>query len=206
MNRSHAVGLLVGAIVSALALTMCALFSFYGLLVGSITTWGAPQAYEGTLTPIHRAARDDQLDLLSRELGIGTDVNSRLEDGATPLFVAAMFDNTSCVNALLRNNADATLTDHLGNSPMHVANSPEVYQLLIDAGADINAQENEGWTPLMKAAMYGNRDQVEWLIANGADVRIRDDRDRTVADVMDALKPAEVSLREYLRAKVEEAE
>ncbi len=45
---------------------------------------------------------------------------------------------------------------------------------LADKGADINARDNNGSTPLIEAASDGNKDLVESLLAKGADVNARD--------------------------------
>ena len=47
---------------------------------------------------------------------------------------------------------------------------------LIDAGADCNARNADGATPLMLAAHSGSLDLVQALIAAGADVNARDER------------------------------
>jgi hypothetical protein len=44
---------------------------------------------------------------------------------------------------------------------------------LIDAGADVNFQNNEGSTPLHTAAFFCRTEIVENLLANGADVSIK---------------------------------
>ena len=40
---------------------------------------------------------------------------------------------------------------------------------LIDAGADVNLSDKDGWTPLSVAAFYGHVDVVKALLASGAD-------------------------------------
>lgn len=51
---------------------------------------------------------------------------------------------------------------------------PEAMAMLVDAGADLNAQDISGMTPLHAAAMYGRREATEWLLSHGADPKIRD--------------------------------
>ena len=45
----------------------------------------------------------------------------------------------------------------------------------LDAGADVNATDGDGWTPLHKAAPNGHKEIAELLIAKGADVNAKDD-------------------------------
>ena len=49
--------------------------------------------------------------------------------------------------------------------------------MLIAHGADVNVIEGGeyGWTPLIHASRYGHTKTAEVLIANGADVDLRDD-------------------------------
>ncbi len=45
----------------------------------------------------------------------------------------------------------------------------------LEVGADVNARENNKWTPLHYAAYYGHKAAVELLIAKGADVNAKSD-------------------------------
>ncbi|HWB99744.1 MAG TPA: ankyrin repeat domain-containing protein, partial [Bryobacteraceae bacterium] len=55
--------------------------------------------------------------------------------------------------------------------------SLEAFQMLLDAGADVNARNDFGLTPLIAAA--GDRDKVRLLLAKGADVNARSKLGRT---------------------------
>jgi hypothetical protein len=50
-----------------------------------------------------------------------------------------------------------------------------VVQLLLAAGASINAADIGGWTPLHSAARHGRLDVTALLLRRGADLRLRDD-------------------------------
>uniref|UniRef100_A0A914UVC5 Uncharacterized protein n=1 Tax=Plectus sambesii TaxID=2011161 RepID=A0A914UVC5_9BILA len=49
---------------------------------------------------------------------------------------------------------------------------PRIVEFLTRQGADINAQDNEGWTPLHAAACCGNPEIVRFLISQGVDLTI----------------------------------
>jgi uncharacterized caspase-like protein len=57
--------------------------------------------------------------------------------------------------------------------------TPQDVQGAIDNGADINALDNEGSTPLMYAAEYNNPDVVTTLLRAGADVNTKDKQGMT---------------------------
>jgi ankyrin repeat protein len=52
-------------------------------------------------------------------------------------------------------------------------NDAELAKLSIEKGADVNLQDNNGYTPLMIAANFGHIDIVTLLVKNGADVKIQ---------------------------------
>jgi hypothetical protein len=50
----------------------------------------------------------------------------------------------------------------------------EVAELLLAKGADVNAKNNDGFTPLHSAAAQGHKDVAELLLAKGADANAKD--------------------------------
>ena len=50
-------------------------------------------------------------------------------------------------------------------------------------GADVNAKNVDGWTPLHEAAFGGRKEIVELLISNGADVNAKGESGRTPLDL-----------------------
>ena len=53
--------------------------------------------------------------------------------------------------------------------------SKEIFQLLLDNGADINARNNEGCTALMLAAQENNTGAIRTLLDHGADIDAGDE-------------------------------
>ena len=49
----------------------------------------------------------------------------------------------------------------------------EVVKALIEAGADVNAKDNDGWTVLSWACTKNNKDIAQLLIENGANVNAK---------------------------------
>ncbi|MHC4587436.1 MAG: ankyrin repeat domain-containing protein [Planctomycetota bacterium] len=58
----------------------------------------------------------------------------------------------------------------------------EQVKLLISEGADVNAKNSAGWTPLQYAASRGHREIVELLLAHDADVDIGGEDNMTAAE------------------------
>ena len=57
--------------------------------------------------------------------------------------------------------------------------------LLVDRGADVNAVDEKGETPLHRAAHYGRRAAAGVLLAHGAEVNRRNRKGQTAADIAD---------------------
>jgi uncharacterized protein len=53
---------------------------------------------------------------------------------------------------------------------------------LIAAGADVNAKDNSGSTPLIHAVRYSRKRIIVQLLAAGADARARDNEAKTARD------------------------
>tara|TARA_Y100001934_G_C11739961_1_gene489831 strand:- start:23 stop:517 length:495 start_codon:yes stop_codon:yes gene_type:complete len=73
-------------------------------------------------------------------------------------------------------------------TPLHFSRTKEIAELLISKGADVNAKNADGWTPLFVAAMLGpdyKNKIVELLIAAGADVNAKTNLEGTPLDQAD---------------------
>ena len=91
-----------------------------------------------------------------------------------------------------------------GVTVLHIAskenNEPEIIDLLVKSGANVNAQDAEGFTPLHMAAIHGNLKIVKKLVDLEADVNI------VTTDGKNAVELAhlneELEIEEYLESKM----
>ena len=83
---------------------------------------------------------------------LARNVNSRFDDGQTPLHLAAIYGHNAIAKYLLENNADTSVQDSSGATPLHEAvryGNVEIAKALLNSGANVNARDNLGKTPLM---------------------------------------------------------
>ncbi|TDK30624.1 hypothetical protein E2F49_09645 [Luteimonas terrae] len=113
------------------------------------------------------------LRLLRELIARGVDVNAA-HAGMTPLLAAtrdSWHGRPDAVMTLLANGADPRITDHEGNTPLHLAarsSDPGVAALLRDAAAELEARNQDGLTPLGMACAVGNWRLAKFLLERGA--------------------------------------
>ncbi|WP_146444786.1 ankyrin repeat domain-containing protein [Botrimarina colliarenosi] len=109
------------------------------------------------VTAIREAARWGEIEILQDLLDRGVPVDSCGEDGVTPLILAASGGNSRIVKMLLERGADVHVITHRDRAtPLHALlgwpHQERVYlaiaRVLIAAGVDVSARENDGMTAL----------------------------------------------------------
>ncbi|RCK79082.1 MAG: Ankyrin [Candidatus Ozemobacter sibiricus] len=76
----------------------------------------------------------------------------------------------------------------------------EIYKALIAKGAEVNAQDEDGVTPLHAAAAAGEQEAVVYLLAKGADPNLKDKEGKTPYDW--ATEAEEPEIAKLLKAKM----
>ena len=131
-------------------------------------------AASGDLDIFEAAALGDCSRLLQIVAADAMQVWAISPDGWAPLHLSAAFAGPDAVRLLLKHGAHAHQVSHnpQRNQPLHAAialgDSPETILLLLEAGANVNATQAGGFTPLHQAAAAGKRDLVALLLENGA--------------------------------------
>ena len=150
---------------------------------------------------LHSAASAGDVKRVKELLEKGADPNARDEDGRTPLYWAAFRGHVEVVKLLLEHGADPNAEDEAGRTPLHAAmfygcievakhvymhclqqrqvSLVEVVKLLLQHGADPDARDKYGRTPLHDAACLGHVEIVKLLLELGADPNAQDKNGET---------------------------
>ena len=98
------------------------------------------------------------------------------------LYIACGYGDIYEVRSLIEKGADVNHQNaKFGWRCLHRAarkGFDEIMELLIEAGADVNARGNNGVTALHLAAYYGNDRSVAFLLEKGADIHAMNDYGR----------------------------
>lgn len=137
---------------------------------------------------IQAAERGDEVKL-KQLLEQGVDINARGFQGVTPAFWAMLVEDDKALQLLLENGADPNLVmDNKILTLVHVAagaRSTEILALVLDHGGNPNLliDEEFGDTPLMIAISEFRYDNVEYLLAHGAEINQHNNRNGSAAEV-----------------------
>ncbi|MBR2611488.1 MAG: ankyrin repeat domain-containing protein [Clostridia bacterium] len=131
-----------------------------------------------------------------------TDLNMRGCTGETALMWASFYGHYPIVEWLLAHKADITLTSDVGYTALHYAvqeNRLEVAELLLKKGANPNARDKYGNTPLFRTNQ--NRlEMIKLLLVHGADPTIPNNSGISVRDAF-TYRPEVVAFIDKWRKK-----
>jgi hypothetical protein len=119
-------------------------------------------------TGLHLASEFDHMDAVKLLLEAGADPNIRDELGDTVLLnhlscKHEFGENPLLVRALIQAGADVKIPSNRLNTPLHFTDSEACAMVLIDAGADIDAINGHGRSPLRTAICF-QQSAVERLL------------------------------------------
>ncbi|XP_033725932.1 poly [ADP-ribose] polymerase tankyrase-1-like isoform X2 [Pecten maximus] len=101
----------------------------------------------------------------------GANVNIANKKGATPLMMSVTTRDLALIEMLLDGGADVDKVDAMRRSPIHSVVElssravPTITRLLIQRGADINAVDKNGNTPLSKSIRFGRMQTIHMLLS-----------------------------------------
>lgn len=120
---------------------------------------------------------------------LGADPNVVFDDGSTVIHWAVRKEENEFLSLLFKHGGNPNLpAGQMGETPLFVAMGPDAKQkikILLDAGANVNTQRNNGDTPAIVAASLGQFDVVYTLLNHGADPNIKNKNGRALRDVIE---------------------
>jgi len=141
------------------------------LLVGDVVKaeklieYGAEINSEDLFTAVGK----DNPEMVRWLLDYGADPNAHDGYQHSVLSRAATWRANTCVKLLIDAGADVLAEDHVHSQPINDASTPEIAQMLVEAGADINFIGGAGYTLLKSSAERLDVEMVRALIDMGAD-------------------------------------
>ncbi|XP_052800681.1 uncharacterized protein LOC128231667 isoform X2 [Mya arenaria] len=108
-------------------------------------------------------------------------LRSRCINGSTLLHTACYYGHIPAMKELLSLRVDVNIRDYKGATPLHRAKDPDIMEILLEAGANVNAEDAESNTPL-HVKCYGETNEpseiecIQMLLTRTASLLIRNSR------------------------------
>ncbi|XP_059507444.1 BCL-6 corepressor-like protein 1 isoform X2 [Stegostoma tigrinum] len=105
-------------------------------------------------TALHESCARGWLDIVTRLLEHGGDVNCSAQDGTRPIHDAVVNDNLDVVHVLLSYGADPTLATYSGQTVLKMAHSEPMKQFLLEYFTDLRGRSEDD--PALHWEFYGS--------------------------------------------------
>ena len=152
------------------------------------------------MTPLHCVSLDD-LDMIALLLKHGAYPNVKSRNGKTLLMDALEYSPPTSLSA----TQNAKISSPFSDVPVYTSTYMKVFgtdktlggsgpnyqqriALLLKYGADVNAADADGWTPLMRASFWGDLSMAKAFLAHGARKEARDKTGHTALDYAKAAR------------------
>ncbi|MBN1272563.1 MAG: ankyrin repeat domain-containing protein [Candidatus Aminicenantes bacterium] len=133
--------------------------------------------FSASAADIHDAVLKGDLSQVKKIVSSSPDqAHAKLENGKTPLHVAAEKGHRDIVIYLIDQKSDINAQDQLGNTPLLSAvfqRQKETAKILLEKGADVNIKNKENMPVIVAAMFTGLPDMIEPILDNGQDVNER---------------------------------
>lgn len=120
-------------------------------------------------------------------------LEARDREGKTAMFSAGDYRSSDqdgarveCVRLLAEAGANVNARDNDGNTPLHETFLTDVERELLKLGANVNARNNDGETPIFTTV---DNDAIPLFIEHGADLSIRNKKGETVVQAAQGKGP-----------------
>src|SRR5580765_4832157 len=113
-------------------------------------------------------------------------LEARDGEGKTAMFAAGEYQykdvdgaRVQCIRLLAKAGADVNARNKDGNTPLHETYLTDVEEELLKLGADVNARNNDGETPIFTTV---DDEAIPLFLKHGADLTIRNKEGETVME------------------------
>jgi ankyrin repeat protein len=167
---------------------------------------GMVSSGRGSGSILINAAKSGNPEVIKEILSFHPKLEARGEDGKTAMFAAAESgDNdvddsrVECVRLLAKAGANVNARDKDGNTPLHETFLTDVEEELLRLGADVNAQNADGETPIFTTV---DPDAIPLYVKHGANLSIRNKKGESV---LEAAKQRGTAIQEELRWAIQKS-
>jgi ankyrin repeat protein len=152
----------------------------------AVIAYGAKISADSSGSLLASAAASGNPEMVREVLRHHPRVDARNSDGRTAVFAVGEYRRgdkegarAECLRLLVQAGADVNARDKKGNTPLHETYLPEVEEELLKLGADVNARNHDGETPIFTTY---DESAVRLFIEHGADLAIRNNKGQTAME------------------------